>query len=64
VANREFNVELRQRRDVEFALSQFEELWAQSVDVSLDFVDAVEKRTWLNDNITPHELYLKLIYGI
>ena len=26
VANREFNVELRQRRDVEFALSQFEEL--------------------------------------
>ena len=62
VANREFNVELRQRRDVEFALAQFEELWAQSVDVSLDFVDAVEKRTWLNDNITPHELYLKLIY--
>jgi HKD family nuclease len=62
VANREFNVELRQRRDVEFALSQFEELWAQSVDVSLDFVDAVEKRTWLHDNITPYELYLKLIY--
>ncbi len=62
VANREFNVELRQRRDVEFALSQFEELWAQSVDVSLDFVDAVQKRTWLNDAITPYELYLKLIY--
>jgi len=62
VANREFNVELRQRRDVEFALSQFEELWAQSVDVSLDFVDAVQKRTWLNDTITPYELYLKLIY--
>ncbi len=28
VGNREFNVELRQRRDVEFALSQFEELWS------------------------------------
>jgi len=62
VANREFNVELRQRRDVEFAQAQFEELWTQSVDVSLDFVDAVQKKTWLNDQITPYELYLKLVY--
>lgn len=62
VANREFNVELRQRRDVEFALNQFEELWSQSVDISQDFIDAVEKKTWLNDSITPYELYLKLIY--
>lgn len=49
VANREFNVELRQRRDVEFAQGQFEELWAQSVDVSQDFVDAVQNKTWMND---------------
>ena len=62
VGNREFNVELRQRRDVEFAQSQFEELWVQSVDVSEDFVDAVQKKTWLNDQISPYELYLKLIY--
>ncbi|ANA40323.1 helicase [Geobacter anodireducens] len=62
VANREFNVELRQRRDVEFALAQFEELWQQSVDISEEFVDAVLKKTWLNDSITPYELYLKLIY--
>ena len=62
VANREFNVELRQRRDVEFALDQFETLWRESVDISADFVDTVEKKTWLNDRITPYELYLKLIY--
>jgi superfamily II DNA or RNA helicase/HKD family nuclease len=62
VANREFNVELRQRRDVEFALSQFETLWKQSVDISEDFVDAVKHKTWLNDSITPYELYLKLVY--
>lgn len=62
VANREFNVELRQRRDVEFALNQFEMLWSQSVDISEDFVDAVHRKTWLNDSITPYELYLKLIY--
>jgi superfamily II DNA or RNA helicase/HKD family nuclease len=62
VANREFNVELRQRRDVEFAQEQFKELWSQSVDVSQDFVDAVQQKTWLNDRIPPYELYLKLVY--
>lgn len=62
VANREFNVELRQSRDVEYALNQFEELWQQSVDISAEFIDAVQKKTWLNDSITPYELYLKLIY--
>jgi superfamily II DNA/RNA helicase len=62
VANREFNVELRQRRDVEFALEQFEELWKDSVDISKEFIDTVQKKTWLNDTITPYELYLKLIY--
>jgi superfamily II DNA or RNA helicase len=62
VANREFNVELRQRRDVEFALEQFEALWKESVDISEEFVDTVENKTWLNDRITPYELYLKLIY--
>jgi len=62
VANREFNVELRQRRDVEFALDQFETLWKESVDISAEFVDAIRNKTWLNDQITPYELYLKLIY--
>lgn len=62
VANREFNVELRQKRDVEFALDQFEDLWKDSVDISKEFVDTIQNKTWLNDNITPYELYLKLIY--
>ena len=62
VANREFNVELRQRRDVEFALSQFEDLWRQSVDISQEFVHTIRHRTWLSDTITPYQLYLKLIY--
>lgn len=62
VANREFNVELRQSRDVKYALEQFEELWSQSVDISDVIVDVVEKKTWINDSITPYELYLKLVY--
>lgn len=62
VANREFNVQLKDRRDVDFALDQFENLWKDSVDISAEFVDAVKNKTWLNDSILPYELYLKLIY--
>lgn len=62
IAQREFNVELKNRTDVDFALSQFEQLWAESVDISEDFVDVVNNKTWLNDNITPYDLYLKCLY--
>lgn len=62
VANREFNVQLKDKRDVEYALHQFEGLWKDSIDISREFVDTIEKKTWLNESITPYELYLKLIY--
>ena len=62
VANREFNVELRSKRDVLFAEDQFNALWKEAVDISEDFVDTIQTKTWLNDQISPYELYLKLIY--
>ncbi|GAB1453678.1 helicase-related protein [Draconibacterium sp.] len=62
IANREFNVELRKKMDVKFAENQFNTLWKESVDISDDFIDTITKKTWLNDEITPYELYLKLIY--
>jgi len=62
VANREFNVELKNRADVEFALEQFEALWTDAVDISAEYVATVQQRTWLNDTITPYELYLKFLY--
>ena len=62
VANREFNVEMRTKRDVLFAEDQFNRLWKESVDISEDFIDTITTKTWLNDEILPYELYLKLIY--
>lgn len=62
VANREFNVELRCKGDILFAEGQFNELWKESVDISDDFIDTIQHKTWLNDQIQPYELYLKLIY--
>ena len=62
VSNIEFNVELKDSRDVKFALDKFEELWAQSVDVSNEYVETIHKDTWIRDDVTPYELYLKLLY--
>jgi len=61
-ANREFNVELKNSGDVNFALDQFEELWKEGVDISEDFVETVGTKTWLNNEISPYELYLKMLY--
>ena len=59
--NLEFNVELKTRADYEFALEKFNELWGNSVDVSEEYVDAIERKSPYAE-FTPHELYLKLLY--
>ena len=60
--NLEFNVELKNPADYKFAKQKFEELWSQAVDINETFVQTVVEKTWLNPNITPYELYLKLLY--
>ncbi len=62
VDNLEFNVELKNRSDYEFAKKKFEELWKDAVDVSEKYVQTINEKTWLNQNITPYELYLKFLY--
>ncbi len=62
IANREFNVELKNGADVKFALNQFERLWEEAVDISQTYIETINSRTWLNDTITPYELYLKFLY--
>ena len=59
--NIEFNVELKNRTDYDFSKNKFNELWKQSVDVSEEYVQTVNKKTWLNDSITPYHLYLKFL---
>ncbi|MCI7595725.1 MAG: phospholipase D-like domain-containing protein [Lachnospiraceae bacterium] len=62
VNNLEFNVELKDYADVRFALDKFEELWAQGTDIRDTYIEAVEQHTWMRDNITPYQLYLKTLY--
>lgn len=58
----EFNVELKDYADVKFALDKFEELWAQGTDIRDTYIEAVEQHTWMKDDITPYQLYLKTLY--
>ncbi len=60
--NLEFNVELKDSSDVRFALDRFEELWENSVPIQDVYIDVVEKKTWLCNNVTPYEIYLKTLY--
>ena len=60
--NLEFNVELKDAPDVQFALDKFEELWAKGEDIKETYIEIVQKRTWMRDDITPYQLYLKTLY--
>lgn len=62
VDNLEFNVELKNRSDYEYAKEKFEELWKEGVDVTDKIESVIKQETWLNDQITPYELYLKFLY--
>jgi len=62
VENLEFNVELKNYSDYEVAKNKFEELWKDSIDVSKEYVETIQNQTWLRDDITPYELYLKFLY--
>ncbi|MBI5649965.1 MAG: helicase [Chloroflexi bacterium] len=57
----EFNVELKQRADYDFALAKFNELWATAVDVSKPYADTINQRSPYA-HFTPYELYLKFLY--
>lgn len=62
VDNLEFNVELKNSADYRFAREKFEQLWNEAVELSEKYVQTLETRTWLNADIPPYHLYLKLLY--
>jgi superfamily II DNA/RNA helicase len=62
IENLEFNVELKDSSDYDFAKNKFDELWEDAVDVSEKYVDTIEDKTWFSEKITPYQLYLKFLY--
>ena len=59
--NMEFNVELRDDHDIDFATETFNRLWDEGVPIGPEHVQEVKRHTFLNDSFTPHELFIKFL---
>ncbi|MBI5917340.1 MAG: helicase, partial [Bacteroidetes bacterium] len=59
--NFEFNVELRDHDDVKFAVQTFEDLWLEGIELNPDFIEKLKRKTYLNDEFTPFEIYIKFL---
>ncbi|MCK9452944.1 MAG: phospholipase D-like domain-containing protein [Bacteroidales bacterium] len=59
--NFEFNAELRDNSDIEFATQTFNELWEDSIPISEEHIEKLQKETYLNDTYTPYQVYLKFL---
>jgi superfamily II DNA or RNA helicase len=60
--NFEFNVELRNHDDVQFASHTFQKLWDESTEVlPVDVRRVVQEKTYLADNFSPHDLFIKML---
>jgi superfamily II DNA/RNA helicase len=59
----EFNVLLNRNQDVSFAKSEFENLWKESEGCDILPIDAKKMKgaTYLAGDVTPYELYIKLL---
>lgn len=62
INNLEFNVELKDSRDVAYALEKFEELWDKSIDITDEYTETINEKTWVREDITPYELFIKTLY--
>jgi len=60
--NLEFNVELKTKADYDFAKNKFNELWEDAVDIKDKYIESIQMKTWLNNSVTPYQLYLKFLY--
>lgn len=60
-SNYEFNVCLRDYEDVKFATDEFESLWSEAVPILHAESERIKNKTYLKDDFTPFELYIKML---
>lgn len=60
-SNYEFNVSLRDYQDVKFATEEFNKLWDESVPILQAEAKEIRRKTYLKDDFTPFELYIKML---
>jgi superfamily II DNA/RNA helicase len=60
-ANYEFNVLLHDFSDVKFASVEFDRLWEEGVAVLPKDIREIKEKSYLREDITPFQLYIKLL---
>ncbi|MDO9577153.1 MAG: helicase-related protein, partial [Candidatus Cloacimonadales bacterium] len=60
-SNYEFNVLLNNYEDVIFASEEFEKLWKESIPILPTEIKKMKKETYLNNDPTPFEIYIKFL---
>ncbi|HSY20243.1 MAG TPA: helicase-related protein [Candidatus Acidoferrales bacterium] len=60
-SNYEFNVVLHDYDEVVFAKNEFEKLWGEGVSVLPEAVKGVVRESYLREDLTPFELYIKFL---
>ncbi len=60
-SNYEFNVLLNNFDDVKFATEEFEALWREAIAILPNEILKVKEETYLNDDFTPFEVYMKFL---
>lgn len=61
--NIEFNVELKNRNEIDYSLMFFNNLWSNSIEITDLVNDIIQKETWINVSITPYKMFLKTLYS-
>ena len=59
----EFNVKMTQHEDVQFAKDEFEQLWeeAKGCEITADDLKTSIDRTYLKGEVSPYDLYIKML---
>ncbi len=60
-SNYEFNVLLNNYEDVGFASDEFEKLWDESIPILPVEIEKMKKKTYLDNEPTPYEIYIKFL---
>ena len=60
-SNYEFNISVREHTLVAAATTEFELLWDESIPILKVQAEALRKQTYLRDDFTPFELYIKML---
>jgi len=60
-SNYEFNVLLHDFNDVHFASSEFNRLWEEGVSILPKEVREIQDKSYLREDVTPFQLYIKLL---